>query len=183
MSKQRVYKIQKKREEVIGNLKLIIGVFGALCLLYSIRQYNNFVIIGLDVLLKVYTISGLFFAIIMYKIDLEYEKKNYDFILIFFQKFFTYGSIFTALFFITNEYLSNNKEYVISTIILEKKEGLGRSSNSITVNIEGTEKEINIHKYNFYEIKKSNIEKKKKKNGFWNTVLILDTKLIHKHYR
>ena len=80
-----MYKIPKKREDVIGNLKLIIGVLGALCLLYSIRQYNNFVIIGLDVLLKVYSISGLFFAIIMYKIDLEYEKKNYDFILIFFQ--------------------------------------------------------------------------------------------------
>jgi hypothetical protein len=178
-----MYKIPKKREDVIGNLKLIIGVLGALCLLYSIRQYNNFVIIGLDVLLKVYTISGLFFAIIMYKIDLEYEKKNYDFILIFFQKFLTYGSIFTALFFITNEYLSNNREYVISTMILEKKEGLGRSSNSITVNIKGTEKEINIHKYNFDEIKKSNFAHLKLKNGFWDTTLILDTKLIDKHYR
>lgn len=169
---------EKKREQIIWKSKLKIGVFGCLCFFYSIRQCNNFVIIGLDFILKFYTIIGLLFTVLLYKIDKEYEKNDYVFIEIYFQKFFTYGSIFLAFFIFTNEHFSINKEYEITTLILEKKEGKNRSANEITVKIGMNNTVINLHKYNFEKIKTSNYVKIKLKKGFWNKLLILDTHLI-----
>lgn len=168
---------EKKRENSILKMKVIIGSFGCLCLFYSMRQCNNFVLIGLDFILKFYTILGVAFTILLYKIDKEYSKKDYIFIEIFIQKFFTYGSIFFAIFILSNNYLSVNKEYEITTLILEKKESHGRSSNSISVNIDDLKTEINIHKYSFDKIKKSNFATIKLKNGYWNKLIIIDTKL------
>ena len=171
---------EKEREESIGNMKFIIGFFGCLCLFYVIRQYNLFVLIGLDFILKVYTVIGILFTVLLYKIDKKYEKNDYDFIVVFFQKFFTYGSIFLAFYLVTNEYLSENKEYYITELILKKKEGNHRSPNEITVKIGESKTEINVAKYSFEKIKKSNYAKIKLKNGYWNKLLILDTKLLEK---
>jgi hypothetical protein len=169
---------EKEREESIFKMKAIVGFFGCLCLFYVMRQCNNFVLIGLDFILKFYTIVGLVFTALLYKTDKEYEKNDYVFIEIFFQKFFTYGSIFLATFIFTNEYISDNKEYEITTLILEKKESHGRSSNSISVNIDGLKTEININDYSFNEIKKSKFATIRLKNGCWNKLLIIETKLI-----
>jgi hypothetical protein len=169
---------EKEKEESIWKIKLIVGFFGCVCLFYVIIQCNNFVLIGLDFILKIYTVLGLLFTVLLYKIDKEYEKKDYELIFIFFQKFFTYGSIFSAFFIFTNEYFSYNKEYEITTLILEKKESHGRSSNSISVSIEGLKTEININDYSFDEIKKSNLATIRLKNGYWNKLLIINTKLI-----
>lgn len=166
---------EKEREESILKMKLIVGFFGCLCFFYVIRQCNNFVLIGLDFILKVYTVLGLVFTILLYKIDKEYEKKDYDIIFIYFQKFFTYGSIFLASFIFTNEYLSDNKEYEITTLILEKKESHGRYSNSISVNIDGLKTKININDYSFNKIKKSKFATIRLKNGYWNKLVIIDT--------
>jgi len=168
----------KEREESIWKMKLTVGFLGCLCFFYVIRQCNNFVLIGLDFILKVYTVLGLLFTVLLYKIDKEYEKKDYELIFIYFQKFFTYGSIFLASFIFTNEYLSDNKEYEITTLILEKKQSHGRSSNSISVSIDGLKTEINIGDYSFDEIEKSKFAAIRLKNGFWNKLLIIDTKLI-----
>ena len=120
------------------------------------------------------------FTVLLYKIDKKYEKNDYDFIVVFFQKFFTYGSIFLAFYLVTNEYLSENKEYYITELILKKKEGNHRSPNEITVKIGESKTEINVAKYSFEKIKKSNYAKIKLKNGYWNKLLILDTKLLEK---
>ncbi|WKL48983.1 hypothetical protein Q1W71_04170 [Flavobacterium pectinovorum] len=168
----------KEREESILKMKLTIGFIGCVCFFYVMRQCNNFVLIGLDFILKVYTVAGLVFTILLYKIDKEYEKKDYELIFIYFQKFFTYGSIFLASFIFTNEYLSDNKEYEVTTLILEKKESHGRSSNSISVNIDGLKTEININDYSFDEIDKSKFAAIRLRNGYWNKLLIIDTKLI-----
>jgi hypothetical protein len=109
---------EKTRQDSILKMKIIIGLLGCLCLFYSLRQCNNFVLIGLDFILKFYTISGLALTVLLYKIDKVYNKKDYVFIEIFIQKFFTYGSIFFAFFIFTNEYLSVNKVYGITTLIL-----------------------------------------------------------------
>jgi hypothetical protein len=169
---------EKKREESIFEMKIIVGFFGCLCLFYVIRQYNLFVLIGLDFILKVYTVIGVLFTVLFYKIDKEYDKNDYDFIIVFFQKFFTYGSIFVAFYLVTNEYLSENKEYIITELILEKKEGKHRSPNEITVEIGESKTVINVAQYSFEKIKKSNYAKIKLKNGYWNKLLILDTKLV-----
>jgi hypothetical protein len=169
---------EKKREESIFKMKIIVGFFGCLCLFYIIRQYNLFVLIGLDFILKVYTVIGVLFTVLLYRIDKEYEKNDYDFIIAFFQKFFTYGSIFVAFYLVTNEYLSENKEYIITELILEKKEGKHRSPNEITVKIGESKTVINVAQYSFEKIKKSNYAKIKLKKGYWNKLLILDTKLI-----
>lgn len=179
MNKKYKYHFSKKeREDSILKMKIIIGFFGCVCLFYVMRQCNNFVLIGLDFILKFYTVLGLLFTILLYKIDKEYEKNDYVFIEIFIQKFFTYGSIFLAFFIFTNEYLSSNKEYKITTLILEKKESHSRSPNSITVNIDSVKTEINIHDYSYEKIEKSNFATIKLKNGYWNKLLIIDTKLI-----
>lgn len=177
-NKQLYHFSENKREKSILKMKFIVGVFGCLCLFYSIRQCNLFVIIGLDFILKLYTVIGLLFTVLLYRIDKEYEKKEYVFIEIYFQKFFTYGSIFLAFYIFTNEHLSTNKAYEITTLILEKKEGKHRSANEITVKIEESKTEINVHKFNFEKIKKATYAKIKVKKGYWNKLLILDTKLI-----
>ncbi|SHJ21526.1 hypothetical protein [Flavobacterium terrae] len=168
---------EKEKENTILIWKGIVGFFGCLCFFYSIRQSNLFVIIGLDFILKLYTVLGLIFTILLYKIDKVYEKNDYSFIVIYFQKFFTYGSIFLAVFIFTNKHLSTSKEYEITTLILEKKEGNHRSANEITVKIGESKTEINVHKYSFEKIEKSNYAKIKLKKGYWNKLLILDTKL------
>ncbi len=177
-NKHKYHFSNKEREESIWKMKIVVGFIGALCLIYVIRQCNNFVIIGLDFILKFYTVIGFIFTVLLYKIDKEYEKNDYSFIEIYFQKFFTYGSIFLALFIFTNEYLSDNKEYNITTSILEKKEGKHRSRNEITVKIAESKTIINVHKYSFEKIQKSNYAIIKLKNGYWNKLLILDTKLV-----
>jgi hypothetical protein len=171
---------EKEKENSILIWKGIVGFFGCLCFFYSIRQCNLFVIIGLDFILKLYTVIGLIFTILLYKIDKAYEKNDYSFIEIYFQKFFTYGSIFLAIFIFTNEHLSTSKEYEITALILEKKEGLNRSgsANEITVKIGESKTVINVAQYSFEKIKKSNYAKIKLKNGYWNKLLILDTKLV-----
>jgi len=178
INKQQYHFSENKREKSILKMKIIVGLLGCLCLFYSIRQCNNFVVIGLDFILKLYTIIGLVFTALLYKIDKEYEKKDYVFIEIYFQKFFTYGSIFLACYIFTNEYLSSNQEYEITTLILEKKEGKHRSANEITVQIDDSKTEINVHKHSFEKIKKATYAKIKLKKGYWNKLLILDTKLI-----
>lgn len=177
-NKQQYHFSEKEREESILIMKGIVGFFGCLCLFYSMRQCNLFVLIGLDFILKLYTVLGLIFTVLFYKIDKEYEKNDYVFIEIYFQKFFTYGSIFLAFYIFTNEHLSTNKEYEITTLILEKKEGNLRSANEVTVKIGESKTEINVNKYSFEKIKKSNYAKIKLKKGYWNKLLILDTKLI-----
>lgn len=169
---------EKEKENSILIWKAIVGFFGGLCFFYSTRQCNLFVIIDLDFIFKLYTIIGLIFTILLYKIDKAYEKNNYSFIQIYFQKFFTYGSIFLAFFILTNEHLSTSKEYEIITLILEKKEGKNRSANEITVKIGLNNTVVNVHKYSFEKIKKSNYAKIKLKKGYWNKLLILDTKLL-----
>lgn len=169
---------EEKRMNSILNWKGIVGFLGFICLFYSIRQYNLFVIIGLDFILKLYTITGLLFTIVLYKIDKAYEKKNYSFIETYFQKFFTYGSIFLALFIFTNEHLSTSKEYEITTRILEKKKGNYRSANEITVKIDSIDAVINVHEYPFDKISKSKYAKIRLKKGFWNKLLILDKEIF-----
>lgn len=168
----------RRKENSILIWKGILGLFGGLCFFYSLRQCNLFVIIGLDFILKLFTVIGLIFTILLYKIDKVYKKNDYSFIEIYFQKFFTYGSIFLAVFIFTNEHLSKSKEYEITTLILEKKEGKNRGANEITVKIGVNHTVINVHKYNFEKIKKSNYAKIKLKNGYWDKLLILDTKLL-----
>lgn len=168
----------KQREESIGKIKLAVGFIGCFCLYYVVRQCNNFVLLGLDFILKSYTVLGLVFTVLLYKMDKEFAKDDYVFIEIFVQKFFTYGSIFLAAFIFTNEYLSDGKEYVITALILEKKESHGRSSNSISVDIQGVETQININNYSFAEIEKSRFAAVKLKNGYWDKLLLIDTRLI-----
>ena len=76
---------EEKRMNSILYCKAIVGFLGFICLFYSIRQYNLFVIIGLDFILKLYTVIGLLFTIVLYKIDKAYEQKDYAFIEIYFQ--------------------------------------------------------------------------------------------------
>lgn len=169
---------EKDKENTIFYWKIIVGFLGVICLFYSIRQYTLFVIIGLDFILKMYSILGLIFTIVLYKIDQVYEKKDYSFIIIYFQKFFTYGSIFLALFFFTNEHLSTSKEYELTTLILDKKEGKNRSANEITVKIDSNYTVLNVHKYPFDKISKSKYAKIRLKRGYWNKLLILEKEVF-----
>ena len=101
--------------------------------------------------------------------------KIYDFFVL---KILIYGSICSALFFLTNNYFSTNKEYIKSSPILKRYKAVRNSSNSIVTEINGEKREINIHNYDFQEIQDFNNVQLKMKNGFWDFQIIKEVILI-----
>ncbi|MFH6994512.1 hypothetical protein [Flavobacterium sp. FlaQc-48] len=175
--KKNISKKSTKRETLIFTIKVISIVLCLVSFIYLLRHYNNFVIIKFEFLLYIYLIAGLFFGLLFYKYQKNYEGKNFKIIEYFVLILVVYGSISCSVFFLSNEYLSTSKEYTVLSPILEKHEAYKRSPNSILVNIEGTKREINIHNYDFKEICLYSFAEIKIKKGYWGFPIILETKL------
>ena len=122
-------------------------------------------------------LSGIFITSIFYIFRTNKTEKKltlYDFYAL---RTLTFGSIFCAIFFLTNDYFSTDKEYIINSFIFEKHKAYRNSPNSIITQIKGVEREINIHDYNFDELKNFNNIEIKMKNGFWGFQIIKEIKL------
>ncbi len=155
-----------------------IGIIGFFSFVYSMREYNNFTIISFKFLFFIFLFSGLIISSLFYHIRKREGKINiklYDFFVL---KTFIYGSIVCSSLFLTNNYLSSGKEYIVNSLIFEKNKGIRNSPNSIITEIRGLKREINIHNYSFEELTEFHRIEIKMKNGFWGLQIITDIKLI-----
>lgn len=175
--KKRIVEKTSKKDTIAFIIKVISIILCLISFIYVIRHYHNFVIVKFEFLLYIYLIAGLIFGALFYKYQKNYEGKNFKSVNYFASILIVYGTIACASFFLANEYLSTNTEYVVVSPIFEKHESYKRSPNSIVVQIEGTKKEINIHNYDFKEISIYNFAEIKIKKGYWNFPIILETKL------
>ncbi|REG90434.1 hypothetical protein C8P67_1251 [Flavobacterium aquicola] len=158
-------------------LKLFIGTLAVFSFVYSLREFNNFTIISFEFLSFIFFFSGIIIASVQYffrKNKIEKRLSIYDF---FVPKIFIYGSICSALFFLTNSYFSTDKEYIITSLIYKRYKAYKSSPNSIVAEIKGVEREINIHNYNFEELQEFNNIQINLKNGFWGFQIIQEIKL------
>jgi hypothetical protein len=177
-NKKNIEEKNSKKDNIAFIVKVISIVLCLISFIYVIRHYTNFLIVKFEFLLYIYLIAGLLFGLLFYKYQKEYEGKNFKSGSYFALILVVYGTISCATFFLANEYLSTNKEYIVVSPIFEKHESYKRSPNSIVVQIEGTKKEINIHNYDFKEISMYNFAEIRIKRGYWNFPIILETKLI-----
>ncbi|QGK72963.1 hypothetical protein [Flavobacterium sp. SLB02] len=177
-NKKSIPEKNSKKDTVAFIVKVISIILCLASFIYVIRHYHNFVIVKFEFLLYIYLIAGVLFGLLFYKYQKNYEGKNFKSGNYFALILLVYGTISCATFFLANEYLSTNTEYVVVSPILEKHESHKRSPNSILVQIEGTKKEINIHNYDFKEISMYNFAEIKIKRGYWNFPIILETKLL-----
>lgn len=175
--KKNISQKSTKKEIAAFVIKILSFIVFLISLIYLARHYNNFVIIKFEYFVCIYLISGFVFGLIFYRYQKKTEGKNFKILDHFFLAILIYGSISCSAFFITNEYLSTNKEYTVVSPILEKHEGYKRSPNTILVNIEGTKREINIHHYDIKEIYLYNFAEIKIKKGYWNFPIIMETTL------
>ncbi|MEP6803500.1 MAG: hypothetical protein ABI892_03180 [Flavobacterium sp.] len=170
-------KLSTKKELIVFIIKVLSIPLSLISFIYLTRQYNNFIIIKFEFVLYIYIISGLAFGFLFYKYEKKKEGKNFKILEHFSLILLIYGSISCTVFLIANEYLSTNKEYKILSPIIAKHESYKRSPNSITVNIEGTEREINIHNCDLKKINTYNFAEIKIKKGYWNFPIIMETTL------
>jgi hypothetical protein len=170
-------KKNKNEESIIMILKLFIGVLAVFSFIYSLREFNNFTIISFGFLSFIFFISGTIIAGLRYFFrtnKIEKRLSIYDF---FVPKILIYGSICSALFFLTNNYFSTDKQYVITSLIFEKHKAYRNSPIYIITEIKGVEREINIHDYNFEELQDFKNIQITMKNGFWGFQIIKEIKL------
>ncbi|MRX69073.1 hypothetical protein SAMN06265349_104242 [Flavobacterium resistens] len=142
------------------------------CFFHSLRQYDNFTIIKFSYLVGIFVVSGLLFGAILYQYEKGFQGvdfKTYDH---FVWSLWVYGSISCSAFFVLNEYLSDNKDYKQTVLILEKHEASRRSVHHIVVKIEGDERDINLPKNEYLEISMAKAVEIKLKNGFFDFLLI-----------
>lgn len=158
-------------------VKVLSILFFFISSIYCMRHYNNFIIIRFEYYLVIYLISGFLFGLLFYNYQKKSLGKKFKLLEHFILIIFIYGSISSSIFFLANEYLSTNKEYIVVSPILEKHEGYKRSPHSILVDIEGTKREINIHHYDIKEIYLYNFAEIKIKKGYWNFPIIMETTL------
>jgi hypothetical protein len=170
-------KSRKRNESVILILKLFIGGIALFSFIYSLREFNNFTIISFKFLSFMFFSTGILISSIFYIFRTTKAEKRltlYDFFAL---RTLTFGSIFCAIFFLTNNYFSTDKEYIINSFIFEKHKTYRNSPNYIITQIKGVEREINIHDYNFEELQNFNNIEIKMKNGFWGFQIIKEIKL------
>lgn len=168
---------RKRNQSKIMILNIFLGAIAFFSFIYSLREFNNFTIISFKSLIIIFFLSGILISSIFYIFRTTKAEKRlslYDFFAL---KTLTYGSIFCAIFFLTNDYLSSNKEYIINSFIFEKHKAYRNSPNYIITQIKGVEREINIHDYSFEELQNFNNIEIKMKNGFWGFQIILEIKL------
>jgi hypothetical protein len=170
-------KSRKRNESKIMILKLFIGAIAFFSFFYSLREFNNFTIISFKLLIIIFFLSGILISSIFYIFRTTKAEKHLSLYNFFALKTLTYGSIFCAIFFLTNDYFSNDKEYIINSFIFEKHKAYRNSPNYIITQIKGVEREINIHDYNFEELQNFNNVEIKMKNGFWGLQIIKEVKL------
>ncbi|MTH17045.1 hypothetical protein [Flavobacterium sp. LC2016-01] len=168
---------RKKNESVILILRLLMIPITFVCFIFSARQYNNFTIINFSYLLSICVLSGLLFGGLMLKYEKRMGGKNFEIGGYFLRCILVYGLICSSAFFVLNESLSNNKEYKQESLIFEKHEAYKRSPNYIVVEIEGAERDINIHDYSYAEIAMAKAAEIKLKKGFFGFILIKEVKL------
>jgi hypothetical protein len=155
----------------------LIGLIAMFSFVYSLREYNNFTIISFKILILIFLLSGIIISSIFYLSREKESDKNVKLYDYFALKTITYGSIFCSIFFLSNKYLSTEKEYLVKSFILEKHKEYRNSPNYIITEIKGTEREINIHNYSFEEISEFNKIEIKMKKGFWGFQIIKEIKL------
>jgi hypothetical protein len=154
-----------------------IGAIAVFSFIHSLREFNNFTIISFKLLIIIFFLSGILISSIFYIFRTTKAEKRlslYDFFAL---KTLTYGSIFCAILFLTNNYFSTDKEYIINSYIFEKHKAYRNSPNYIITQIKGVEREINIHDYNYEELQNFNNIEIKMKNGFWGFQIIQEIKL------
>lgn len=167
-------KNKKITNPVIYILFVLLGLF---CFVDSMRQYNNFTIIQFKTIFLIFIICGLLISSIIYFFSNKYINIHVSF-----KESLKHYAIYTgfiscSVFFITNEYMSKKKQYKITTPILEKHKAYRNSPNYIIVNIEGINREINIHNYSYDEIRNTHSAKISLKKGYWGYLMILNTEL------
>lgn len=159
--------------------KFMIGALAVICFIYCGNQFN-FTIIHFEYIIWLFIISGAISAILLYRSEKNNIGSIYDILLFLIIKIFIYGSLFTSLFYLTNKYLSAGKEYsktVAIILIGQEKTIKGLTNNYALVEIEGLEKQINIHKNTLEELIISNHIKFHLKTGFWRFTIITESKL------
>ncbi len=176
-NKQNTLIKRKKNEPKKLVFILLIGSIAMLSFVHSLREYNNFTIISFKILICIFLLSGIIISSLFYilrKRENEKIASLYDYFAL---KTITYGSIFCSIFFLTNKYLSTEKEYIVKALILEKHKAFRNSPNYIITEINGTEREINIHNYSFEKLSEFNKIEIKMKNGFFGFQIIKEIKL------
>ena len=156
---------------------LLIGLIAMFSFVHSLREYNNFTIISFKILILIFLLSGIIISSLFYissKRENEKIESLYDYFVL---KIITYGSIFCSIFFLSNDYLTTEKEYILKFSILEKHKAYRNSPNYIITEINGTEREINIHNYSFEELSEFEKIEIKMKNGFFGFQIIKEIKL------
>ena len=157
--------------------KLLIGLIAMFSFVHSLREYNNFTIISFKLLVFIFLISGIIISSLFFFLRKKVSKKKVNLYDYFALKIIIFGSIFCSIFFLANDFLSTEKEYIVKSFILEKHKEYRNSPNYIITEINGTEREINIHNYSFEELLEFNKIEFKIKSGFFGFQIIKEIKL------
>lgn len=176
-NKQNLSITRKKNKPKKLIYTLLIGVIAIFSFVHSLREYNNFTIISFKILILIFLLSGITISSFFYissKRENEKIVSLYDYLVL---KIISYGSIFCSIFFLSNDYLTTEKEYTLKSLILEKHKAYRNSPNYIITEVNRTEREINIHDYSFEELSEFKKIEIKMKNGFFGFQIIKEIKL------
>jgi hypothetical protein len=181
MSKKTISKSERRqqflRDKRNGWISIFIGLLAFVAFTYSGREYYR-TIIPFKYMLVCSIVSGLTIGTLKFK----YTQRVKGTTLSNWKYYFlwgtvVYGSLSCALFFWTNIHLSKSNSYIIKSPILARFETFRYHHISVTVNINGFEKDIPVPNIEISEIRNYNFIVLTFKKGYWGFPFIIDKKL------
>jgi hypothetical protein len=181
MNKLKIRKQEKRaqalKEKKYARMYAIYAIVCFICGVYSARTYKQTVIPFDDVLVLFLTI-GIPFAVLTLKYKKEIFNNDFRLIRDFLLSVYGFGSIGLTLFFITNNYFTENKLHKENFYILQSHEENRSSPNSVEINIDSTQKEINLPDNTISEIDNADFITITYVKGLFGYLVIIDKDLV-----